>query len=1503
MNELFHCGIDIGSTTVKIVIIDRAAKTLYSSYERHRSDIRATIIQVVEGAYAFMEERHPGSTVSARVTGSGGLSVSHWLGIPFVQEVIAGTRAVRRFIPQTDVAIELGGEDAKITYFGDSVEQRMNGTCAGGTGAFIDQMAGLLRTDASGLNELASRHTTIYPIAARCGVFAKTDVQPLINEGAAREDIAASILQAVVNQTISGLACGKPIRGRVAFLGGPLHFLPESRRLFIETLKLSPDETIVPENSQFFVALGAALVGLEDSSKPDASAADSQPRPEPGKAADPVSMPVIPMKQLHDRVQDLCTMQAPEVERLEPLFASEADYADFRAAHDDFRVPRAPLAEASGPCYLGIDAGSTTTKAALIDSNGALLFDSYGGNGGDPLGHAITILKELYAKLPPRASIARCCVTGYGEGLLKAALRADDGEVETIAHYEAARAVLPGVDFILDIGGQDMKCLRIRNGVIVSILLNEACSSGCGSFLENFAQGLSLDIKEFASKALYAAHPVDLGTRCTVFMNSRVKQAQKEGASVGDISAGLSYSIIKNALLKVIKLRDPAAIGKNVIVQGGTFYNDAVLRAFERVSGRTAARPDIAGLMGAYGAALIARRKAEEALTDSSPADSAQPVDAGMESPRTGLLGLDELEDFRSSTEMRRCGKCANNCLLTINSFPGGRRFVSGNRCERGAIVSDSPKDAASDAAREGREKLPNLFAWKYSRLFRYSPLAEADAPRGRVGIPRVLNIYENYPFWFTFFTRLGFRVELSARSTRGIYEKGMETIPSESVCYPGKLSHGHIVDLVEKGIKFIFYPCIPYEQKEDQGAGNHYNCPIVTSYPEVLRNNVDALRSGDILYKDPFLPLYDRKRLKERLAEVLPEFSIPASEIDAAVDAAWAEQDAFRADVRAEGERTLAYIQEKGIRGVVLAGRPYHIDPEIHHGIPELVTTLGMAVLTEDAVSHLGTIARPTRIVDQWVYHTRLYAAASFVATRPDLELVQLNSFGCGLDAVTTDQVDEILERADRIYTVIKIDEVSNLGALRIRLRSLAAALAERELDARFRIVDTGRDAVPPEEAPASPYGVGRPADPARNRKAEPLWKRPIFTAEMKEKGYTLLAPQMSPIHFRLIERAFTLSGFNLVILPSTDKNAANWGLRYVNNDACFPSILVVGQMMEALMSGTYDLERTALIITQTGGGCRATNYIGFIKKALSDAGLSRIPVLSLNAVGLEQNPGFTLTPSLLNRAIQAVVYGDVLMRVLYRVRPYEATRGAADALYEYWNARCLKALEKPFPLTYRKTIRGIVRDFDRLPLRDVRKPRIGVVGEILVKFHPTANNDIVGTLEREGAEAVVPDLTDFFLFGSTGNAFRYRELAGSLKNKLSADLVIAFIELYRKGMKRELARSARFTAPKSIHELAKGVHDIVQLGNIMGEGWFLTAEMVELIESGVTSIACIQPFACLPNHVTGKGMIKELRRRYPGANIAAVDFDPGASEVNQLNRIKLLLDRAKEEVENGEG
>ena len=1413
MTNLLHIGLDVGSTTVKVVVLDDNLNIIEMSYRRHFSDTKKTVCDVL----TELTEKYYDNTFTVALTGSGAMSTATFLDLPFIQEVVACKRAVEKYIPDTDVVIELGGEDAKIIYFDQSIEQRMNGTCAGGTGAFIDQMASLLHTDTNGLNELAKNYNTIYPIASRCGVFAKTDIQPLLNEGAAKEDIAASIFQAVVNQTISGLACGRPIRGTVAFLGGPLNYLSELRNRFIETLNLTSKTAIIPEDAHLLVAKGAAL--------------------------DSVDTTAISVEKLKSKIEVLKISQDTTTIPLKPLFTISAEYDDFKKRHNSNKVKRAELSTYSGDCFIGIDAGSTTTKLVLINKDGALLYSLYGSNEGNPLKSVINMLHELYSVIPETAVIRYSGVTGYGEKLIQTALNIDLNEIETIAHYTAAKEFMPNVTSIVDIGGQDMKYIKIKNNIIDNIMLNEACSSGCGSFIETFAKSLNLSINEFVDEAINSRAPVDLGSRCTVFMNSKIKQAQKEGYKVGDISAGLSYSVIKNAIQKVMKVRDTNTLGDSIVVQGGTFYNDAVLRAFELIIGKNVVRPDIAGLMGAYGVALLAKEQYESNLD--------------MEYKST-IANLDELDKLDIQITHTRCNGCENHCLLTINKFNNGKKYISGNRCERGAgVVSEN-------------SNLPNLVKYKYQRIFGYTPINIENAPRGIIGIPRVLNMYEDYPFWFTFLTNLGFRVILSENSNRKTYEKGIESMPSESVCYPAKLAHGHIISLIQSGVTTIFYPCMPYSRKEYEKADNHYNCPIVISYSEVLKNNIEELKNSNIKFINPFLP-FDAKNLADRILELdeFKEYNFTKKELIEAANKAETEYQKVRTDIHNKGKETVEYIEANNLKGIVISGRPYHIDPEINHGIDTLITSLGLCVLTEDSISNLAEAKRPLRVVDQWMFHARLYAAAEFVGNHKNLELVQLNSFGCGVDAVTTDQVEEILSSYDKMYTLIKIDEVNNLGAVRIRIRSLIASMEKR---------------------------LGKKINNQNSCGNYEVNKIP-FTKDMK-KNYTILIPQMAPIHFELIETAVKSCGYNVKLLRECTQHTVEVGLKYVNNDACYPSILTTGQMIEALESGEYDVNKTALIMSQTGGGCRATNYIGFIRKALKDAGFSQVPVISFNVVGMEKNPGFKLSVPLVEKLLKSIIYGDLLQKMLTKNRVYEIHTGQTQQLFDEWMDKCKTLIIKSSYKQFKQSIYDIVNDFEKIELNlNLSKPKVGIVGEVLIKYHPYGNNYIADLLEKEGAEVILPDFMGFIKFIAT-HKITFNSLLKTDKTKARIfKMAINLIDIFEKDIIIALNNSKKdYLLPCNIWKLEEKVKDVLSIGNQTGEGWFLTAEMIEYIEHGISNIVCVQPFACLPNHVVGKGVIKTIRNKYPEANISPVDYDPGASQANQINRIKLLMTVAKD-------
>ena len=1408
MKELLRVGVDIGSTTIKMAAINAEGSILFKTYRRHLADIRNAFKMCLKDAEYILKNKR----LIFSISGSGGMSLAEKLNVEFIQEVVASTKAVQKYNPETDVVIELGGEDAKITYLNGGVEQRMNGTCAGGTGAFIDQMASLLNMDASKLNEEAKKYSHIYPIAARCGVFAKTDVQPLINEGAKKSDIAISIFHAVVVQTISVLACGRPIVGKVAFLGGPLTFLSELRKRFIEVLELKHEEVIFPNDSELYVALGCAL-SCEEKNQYDYDV-------------------------ILEKLESIKSEEENKTDCLEPLFRNEEEYKEFAERHNKAVVKEINIDEAEGNCYLGIDAGSTTTKAVLINDKNEILYSYYAGNKGNPVDTAAGILKEIYLKLPEKAKIAYSGVTGYGEQLLKEAFSIDIGEIETIAHYKAAKYFCPHVDFILDIGGQDMKCLRIKDDAVQSITLNEACSAGCGSFLQAFAKSLGVEIKDFARRALFAKAPVDLGSKCTVFMNSRVKQAQKEGFTVEDISAGLAYSVVKNSLYKVIKLRNSDELGSNIVVQGGTFYNEAVLRSFELLSGKNVIRPNISGLMGAFGAAILAKESYETKMKEES--ETAAALD-----DTSSLVSMKNIDAIEMKSSNVRCGGCSNSCLLTINKFPNGNRFIAGNKCDKPVGNNNEHND------------IPNLYEYKYNRLFDYKPLKISEAKRGIIGIPRVLNIYENYPLWFTLFTNLGFRVELSDKSSKNIYEKGLTSIVSESACYPAKMTHGHVENLIEKGIKNIFYPCILHENREFENAENTFNCPVVTSYSEVIKNNLDNLEKNNVNYMNPFLPIANKAKLKKRLKDVLSVFSISQREINHAVDKAFEEQEKFKEDIRNKGAQTLEYINKHNIQGILLAGRPYHIDPEINHGIPKLINSLGFAVLTEDSIAYLGNTEETFNVVDQWAYHSRLYRASNYILNKQNINIVQLTSFGCGLDAITTDAVSEILEKASKIYTNIKIDEGSNLGAARIRLRSLKAAINER-----------------------NEHGIQDYIIENEEKK---------FINPGKKK--TIIVPQFSPIHFNILESAFRSCGYDLVILNNGD-NAIEEGLKYVNNDICYPAIVVIGQVIEALKTGKYDLNNTSILLAQTEGQCRFTNYTSVLEKALKEGGYDNIPVLSLSLKGVNKTNSLEgMNLELVKKSIVGVIYGDLLSRVIHRVRPYEKVKGSSDKLYEKWSEICRNSFEQPIKKNFKNIISGIIKEFEELPRIDVFKPKVGLVGELLVKFNPIANNRIVKMLEDEGVEVVHNDLLSLFLSSAQNQIFNHKYLDGTYLNKLKGEITIKLIEKYQNVYLEELKKSKIFYVSEKIDELAHNAEKVLSLGNQSGEGWKLSGEIMELSNWGVNNVICMQPFGCLPSHTAARGTIKALKKLNNKLNIVTIEYDPGSSEVNQTNRIKLML------------
>ena len=1400
-NACLSLGIDIGSTTIKYALVDSNKTIIAARYERHKSAVVQTLKELLKDLTDRMDCQH----ARVRLSGSGALILASVTGTSFVQEVVAAGTFLRANDPLLDVAVELGGEDAKIIYLTQGVELRMNEACAGGTGAFIDQMASLLDTDPKGLNDLAEHAKRSHPIASRCGVFAKTDVVALLNSGVSREDIARSIFEAVADQAISGLACGRPIAGRVAFLGGPLHFLPELAHAFERKLKAQGTAFEHFNNAQYAVAYGAALDALDNALESEAT--------------------------LGDFLQKLAPIStiAGETNVLAPFFNNEEERTAFKTRHASHCAKKASLENAAGDLFLGIDLGSTTVKLALIDRDGAILDSWYDHNEGDPLPKLIPKVLQLAAKVPSGAHIRSICTTGYGASLAQAALGSQFNEVETLAHQRAAVAFDPQTSYVIDIGGQDMKCLKVKGGAIADVKLNEACSSGCGSFIETYAKQLGLTLDDFVERALRARHPCDLGTRCTVFMNSKVKQAQSAGATVDDIAAGLCHSIVLNALHKVLRIADTKQLGEHVLVQGGTFLNDAILRAFELYIGREVIRPDIAGLMGAYGAALIAKERTTE---------------------QTPVLDLSEkaldLSDVK--TTQFRCQSCNNHCLLTLHRFASGQKHVSGNRC-----------DFALKGAEAKNEE--HFIDKKLALLFNREPLPADTAPRGTIGMARVLNIYEHYPYWFELFTKLGFHVELSPYSDHYIAGLGVESIPSQSLCLPAKLAHGHVTWLAKKGVKKIWLPCVPKERTNFQNVPGRFACPVVGGYPEALKLNFECTHKESSLLT-PFVDLNEAATVIKAVAEAFPEINV--TEIKEAVQSAESAQQTYQRQIRQMGEKCWREHEISKTPLVVIASHPYHMDPFVNHGICTLIASMGVEIVTEDSIAHMAPDTTSLDVIDQWTFHSRLYRAAELVRDKSWAELVHLVSFGCGLDAITSEQVKRILEPAGKLYTMLKIDEGDTLGAARIRLRSLFAAVKDRRNNA-----------------------AGIHESPVVWHSNAP--KKPLNPKAVK----TIYVPQMAPIHFPILESALKSLGYNVKLLPEVRPEAIQLGLRYVNNDACYPAIVVIGQLLDTVLSKDFDRETSALLLAQTCGPCRATNYATLLKWALKDLDMDDLPVITISTYKITGTEHLPLGLKGINRIALGVLYGDLLQKLYLKTRSYEIEKGSAQALLLKWQAIASRDIDKG-RRGLRQNAKLMAEDFAAVAKTQSEKPQVGIVGEILLKYHPQANLQILEELFAEGAEPRLGDISSFLLYCLYDPVFQAKTLNGSKTRAFVSALLVDYFESLR-SIANEALVEAGFDGMPTLKEHLKRLKSLMSPAQQAGEGWLLTAEMVEFLETGAPNVLCLQPFACLPNHITGKGVMRVLRELYAGANLCAIDFEAGTSRANFTNRLKLFMAQAK--------
>jgi predicted CoA-substrate-specific enzyme activase len=1410
----YRAGIDVGSTTAKLILIDENGNTLFSAYSRHHAEPIFTMKSILQDAIKTIGN----AQINVLVTGSAGMGIAEKYKLPFIQEVVASAEVIHQRYPQVSTLIDIGGEDAKMIFFGANTQtdMRMNGSCAGGTGAFIDEMATLLNVSVSELDELASRHSKIYPMASRCGVFAKTDLQNLLSRQVPKEDIAASVFHAVVLQTLATLSRGKDVTPAVLFSGGPFTFLTSLKKAFLEVLQLSPDQVVNAQFSELLPALGAAL------------AVHTQRKD-------------ISLRQLLEVFSNDHSPGEAFKNRHVALFASTQDYEDWQKAHQQHAIPRVPVTEDIQEQYfLGIDSGSTTTKVVLIDSAGRLAFSHYASNAGNSL-QAVQLgldkLRQISLEKGFIPNIVRSAVTGYGEDLVKTAFGFDEGIVETLAHYRAAQAFDPDVSFILDIGGQDMKAIFVNDGRIENIEINEACSSGCGSFIESFARNMGYSAPEFAELACAAQAPYDLGTRCTVFMNSRVKQALREGAHINDISAGLAYSVILNALHKVLKITDMSVLGDHILVQGGTFRNAAVHKALEQLTGKKVVCPDIAELMGAYGAALTTRDSFTKGDVGSSAFIGIENTQAPMQFTR---------RDFH-------CSGCENKCVVTRLKFPNGGKFFSGNRCEN--IFSNYPKN---------QRKGFNMPAWKNQLLFN-RPTSPAGAPALTIGIPRVLNMFENYPFWNALLVECGFQVRLSAPSSNKLYQTGAGQIMSENLCFPGKLVSGHILNLVTEGVDRIFYPMVFYEKKEFTDADNTFNCPVVSGYPDVIRSTINPQEKYQIPLDMPAVSFQDDRLLYKSCLSYLKSLGIKPAIIKKAFRKAKAAQDHYKQMLIEKGAEIIHAAEQEQRLLIMLMGRPYHADPMINHNIPELLVDFGVDVITEDSLPMNGESLSNTHVMTQWEYINRYFYAARWVGQQPNIELVQLNSFGCGPDPFILSEVQSILAEYGKRPTVIRIDEIESSGSTRLRLRSMLEML-RRSSDAHPRA------AIP---------------------------RKTTKTFQEEDRIRTLIVPDFSPFCSPPIVRPFIESGYQIVQLPPPNRASVDTGLKYTNNEICYPGIITLGDLVKTLQSGQYDLSTTAIGFSQTGGQCRATSYPSMIKKALVSAGFEQVPVITLSTSlsNLNAQPGFKFNRgSYLYKAALSMLFTDALSDMHFSTIIREISPGNTQDVTDYY---LNSYMDGSIPLT--KTgllswLKRAVNDFNAIRVHQENFPRVGIVGEIYVKYNAFSNNHVAQWLMDQNLEVVMPSFLEFFQGGmltadqAVQSNVRKRDAYWMLNRvgELISNRIQAQFEAVLLGF-------ARYRPRHAIRDVANHAQEILSLNHQYGESWLIAGEIASFVKDGITNVLCLQPFGCIANHVIAKGVQKRLQQVYPNLNLLFLDADAGVSEVNFFNRMHFFIDQAK--------
>ena len=1391
---MIRLGIDIGSTTAKLVAIDESGKILFSAYRRHNAKVRETLAASLADLAAVC----PHCELRTRITGSVGMGLSEQYGIGFVQEVVAAARAIHVSNPDVATMIDIGGEDAKVVFFnnGEPGDLRMNGNCAGGTGAFIDQMAVILGTDVDSLNDLAMRATQIYPIASRCGVFCKTDIQNLVAKNASREDIAASIFHAVAVQTVVTLAHGCDMTPPLLFCGGPLTFIPALRKAFTEYLGLHDEHIVMPEYGALLPALGSAL-STDDSDV--AYSIDALTAKLAGMGSGPVVMS----------------------NRLQAVFSDDADYAAWMQRMSANKIGRAEIEPGCHDVFLGIDSGSTTTKIVVTNERAEILYSYYAGNAGSPIEtveKGLRALKERCDSIGAQLNIRGCCSTGYGEDLIKAAFQLNHGIVETMAHYLAAARLRKDVSFILDIGGQDMKAIFVSSGVIDRIEINEACSSGCGSFIETFAKTLGYTAGEFSDAACKAQQPCDLGTRCTVFMNSKVKQVLREGATVEDIAAGLAYSVVKNCLYKVLKLQNLSVLGSAIVVQGGTMRNDAVVRALELLTGAEVTRCDIPELMGAYGCALYSMKDCNKRLP------------------------LDEViaKAHYTSTTLH-CTGCDNRCLVVRYLFDNGKSYFSGNRCEK--IFTNGEK---------GRTKGENMYSEKNRLLFARHSLTDG---RITIGIPRVLGMFEDYPFWHTLFTESGVNVRLSGLSRYASYECSARMVMSDNICFPAKLVHSHIQNLIDKHVDRIFLPFVVHERRGTET--NSYNCPIVTGYSEVVR----SVQSKGTPIDSPSISFKDKSLAMRQCKNYLATLGIAPKTSAKAFETAWAEQERYADALARKNEDALRRSRERGVLTVMLAGRPYHADALIQHKVSDMLADMGINVITDDIVRRKDVSTDDVHFLAQWSYPNRILKAAEWCGEQgDDVQFVQMTSFGCGPDAFLTDEVRDLLSRHGKVLTLLKLDDINNVGSMKLRIRSLVESL---------RFVDEGR-----------------------KRELVEFKTVPIYDESFRQ--YKILIPYFTPFLSPLIPPIMRVAGYDVENLPMSDVRSCDCGLKYANNEVCYPATLIVGDIVKAFEDGRYDPEHTVVAMTQTGGQCRASNYVGLIKKALVNAGFGGVPVISLTfSSDIKNNqPAFRINwLKVLPVALYAIVYSDCIAKFYYASAVREKTKGAAEALKDKYLDEAKRRIEANRPKDLLPLLGEAADAFNDI-CEDRETHKVGIVGEIFLKFNPFAQKNVTDWFIEQGIEVMPPSMTYFFT-----QTFVNRKVneATFLQKRSSKDVLVGlFYKETKKRIEKMGAIASRFryfTPFDDIFEMAEEARKVVSLNAQFGEGWLLPAEIMTYAQQGVNNVVSLQPFGCIANHIIARGIEKNIKSHYPNINMLSLDFDSGVSDVNVTNRLLLFV------------